>query len=110
MLMSDSGGGAAPNNITLTFDDAAPTAVPDGAPMISGTVRPADYEGTVSDAFGFPAPGGPYSTVLASFNGTNPNGAWRLFVQDDFTGLAGRIAQGWTLSIQTSVPSCCVGP
>jgi hypothetical protein len=40
LLMSDAGGGGAPSNISLTFDDAAATAVPDGAPIVSGTFRP----------------------------------------------------------------------
>ncbi|HEY8148076.1 MAG TPA: S8 family serine peptidase, partial [Vicinamibacteria bacterium] len=109
LLMSDAGGGGAPSNITLTFDDAAATAVPDGAPIVSGSFRPANYEGTASDVFAAPAPAGPYSTVLAAFNGTNPNGTWRLFVRDDFTGFSGSISGGWRLNIQTAVPACCVG-
>jgi len=109
LLMSDAGGGGAPSNINLTFDDAAATAVPDGAPIVSGTFRPANYEGTASDVFAAPAPAGPYATVLAAFNGTNPNGTWRLFVRDDFTGFNGSISGGWRLNIQTAVPSCCVG-
>jgi subtilisin-like proprotein convertase family protein len=109
MLMSDAGGGSNVNNLTLTFDDAAPTAVPDGSPLVGGTFRPANYEGTSTDTFPAPAPGPPWSTVLAAFNGTNPNGTWRLFVRDDFAGLSGRISGGWRLTIQTSVPACCVG-
>ncbi len=108
MLMSDAGGGGAPNNITLTFDDAAPTAVPDGSPIVGGTFRPANYD-TSSDAFAAPAPAAPYSTVLAAFNGTNPNGTWRLFVRDDFSGFSGSLSGGWRLSIQTAVPACCAG-
>jgi subtilisin-like proprotein convertase family protein len=109
LLMSDAGGGGAVSNLTLTFDDAAPTPVPDGSPLVSGTFRPANYEGTASDTFAAPAPPGPYATVLGAFDGTDPNGTWSLFVRDDFTGLSGSIANGWSLTIQTSVPSCCVG-
>ena len=109
LLMSDAGGGGAPSNINLTFDDAAATAVPDGAPIVSGTFRPANYEGTASDAFAAPAPAGPYATVLAAFNGANPNGTWSLFVRDDFSGFAGSISGGWRLNIQTAVPACCTG-
>ena len=109
LLMSDAGGGGAPSNINLTFDDAAATAVPDGAPIVSGTFRPANYEGTASDAFAAPAPAGPYATVLAAFNGTNPNGTWSLFVRDDFSGFSGSISGGWRLNIQTAVPACCAG-
>ncbi len=109
LLMSDAGGGGAVSNVTLTFDDAAASAVPDGSPLVSGTFRPANYEGTASDAFAAPAPPGPYATVLAAFDGTNPNGTWSLFVRDDFSGLSGSIAGGWSLTIQTSIPSCCAG-
>ncbi len=109
MLMSDAGGGSNVTNLTLTFDDAAATPVPDGAPLVGGTFRPANYEGTASDVFAAPAPPGPYSTVLAAFNGTNPNGTWSLFVRDDFTGFSGSISGGWRLNIQTAVPACCVG-
>jgi subtilisin-like proprotein convertase family protein len=109
MLMSDAGGGSNVSNLTLTFDDAAAKAVPDGSPLVGGTFRPANYEGTSTDTFPAPAPGPPWSTVLAAFNGTNPNGTWRLFVRDDFSGLSGRISGGWRLTIQTSVPACCVG-
>ncbi len=109
MLMSDAGGGSNVTNLTLTFDDAAPTAIPDGSPLVGGTFRPANYEGEATDVFAAPAPGGPYATVLAAFNGTNPNGTWRLFVRDDFAGFSGSISEGWRLNIQTAVPACCVG-
>lgn len=109
MLLSDSGGGSNVSNLTLTFDDAAPTAVPDGSPLVGGTFRPANYEGSASDGFAAPAPPGPYGAVLAAFNGTDPNGTWRLFVRDDFSGDGGSIGTGWTLNIQTAVPDCCVG-
>jgi Ca2+-binding RTX toxin-like protein len=37
---------------------------------------------------------------LSAFNGTNPNGAWQLFVQDDVGWDSGSIAGGWSLTIQ----------
>ena len=107
LLLSDAGGGGAVSGRTLTFDDAAASAVPDGSPLVSGTFRPSNYEGTASDTFPAPAPLAPYGLALAALNGASPNGTWRLFVRDDFTGIGGSIAGGWSVSIQTAAPACC---
>ncbi|WP_051319648.1 MULTISPECIES: S8 family serine peptidase [Planktothrix] len=100
MLMSDAGGGYSSrlNNVNLTFRDSASGTLPDGSQITSGTYRPTDYE--VGDTFPTPAPAGPYGTALSAFNGTNPNGAWQLFVQDDVGWDSGSIAGGWSLTIQ----------
>jgi hypothetical protein len=46
------------------------------------------------------------------FDGTNPSGDWKLFVQDDVSGDTGVIAGGWSLDIQTTgpAPTQVVGP
>src|SRR5207248_2781526 len=49
-----------------------------------------------------PAPGGPYSTNLAAFNGLSPNGNWKLYVLDDTYPDGGTIDQGWALDLRTS--------
>jgi Ca2+-binding RTX toxin-like protein len=102
MLMSDAGGGYSSrlNNVNLTFRDSASGTLPDGSQITSGTYRPTDYE--VGDTFPTPAPAGPYGTALSAFNGTNPNGAWQLFVQDDTGWDSGSIAGGWSLTIQSA--------
>ncbi|CAD5966035.1 Thermitase [Planktothrix agardhii] len=100
MLMSDAGGFADLNNVNLTFRDSASGTLPDGSQITSGTYRPTDYQ--VGDTFPTPAPAGPYGTALSAFNGTNPNGAWQLFVQDDMGGDSGSIAGGWSLTIQSA--------
>ncbi|MEY3067235.1 MAG: hypothetical protein RLZZ532_4027 [Cyanobacteriota bacterium] len=102
MLMSDAGGGYSSrlNNVNLTFRDSASGTLPDGSQITSGTYRPTDYQ--VGDTFPTPAPAGPYGTALSAFNGTNPNGAWQLFVQDDMGGDSGSIAGGWSLTIQSA--------
>lgn len=45
------------------------------------------------------APKPPWGTNLAVMKGTNPNGDWLLFIQDDKPFDVGNIANGWSLSI-----------
>jgi len=99
LLMSDTGGGNALNNVTVTLSDAGATALPDTTPITSGTFRPADYE--PGDVLAAPAPAGPYPTALSSFNGQSPNGTWSLYVLDDGPGDLGSMAGGWSLSLTT---------
>jgi len=109
MLMSDAGSTTSQfnpvNNVTLTFDASAATAIPDATQITSGTYRPANYAGLgTADTFPPPAPPIPYTnTALSVFNDLSPNGNWSLFVVDDTSLGSGSIA-GWSLSIQTSDP------
>jgi hypothetical protein len=60
-----------------------------------------------------PAPPGPYSTSLSAFDRTNPNGEWRLFVNDDSSGNTGFFTNRFTLGIttDTTLPTVVdVGP
>ena len=111
MLMSDAGGnaGVTPiNNATVTFDDSAATQLPQSTLITSGTYRPGDYD--LSETLDAPAPAGPYGTVLSVFNGTNPNGIWSLYVDDDYPPSdGGSIANGWKITIITATNSCCAG-
>lgn len=108
VLMSDCGGGPDITGITLTFDDAAATLLPDATLIAAGTYRPTNY-GT-GDTFPAPAPAGPYNdpatagtaTLASVFNGISPNGTWGLFVVDDVTGDIGGISGGWSLDITTT--------
>ncbi|HYU33073.1 MAG TPA: proprotein convertase P-domain-containing protein [Thermoanaerobaculia bacterium] len=102
ILMSDVGGGTDAINVNLTFDDSAPAI---GATVVSGTFHPTN-SGT-GDTFPAPAPAAPFGANLADFNGTNPNGTWRLFVVDDAGGDLGSFAGGWSLRFQTADPVCC---
>jgi hypothetical protein len=86
--------------VTVTFDDQAPSEAPN--PLVSGTFQPNGGAGN----FPAPAPSPQQnSSALAVFNGTNPNGTWRLFVAD-FQSLTpnstGTIAGGWSLNITTA--------
>jgi len=109
ILMSDAGGPHDVTDMNLTFDDAASSYLPNGSVLISGTFKPTNHigNGGPSDSFPTPAPAGPYGSLLSIFDGTGPNGNWRLFVVDD-QGVgsdpgSGRLAHGWSLDIATAV-------
>ena len=114
VLMSDSPGGgsgspgcAAVSNLELNFDDQAPTTIPIGAALTSGSYQPFDNDSAgcgvpqTNDNYPEPADDPPNGTTLADFNGTNPQGDWLLFVNDSQDGAPGSIA-GWTLNVKTS--------
>ena len=98
MLMSGAGGSHSIANATLTFDDTAATTIPLSTAPASGAYRPASYRGVTT--MPAPAPSGPYGTNLSDLNGSNPNGAWRLYVADDF-GFSGSLS-GWSLRFSTA--------
>jgi subtilisin-like proprotein convertase family protein len=97
VLMSRAGGSALMTNTMITFDDTSTNLLPQFTLIPDGTYRPTDYK--VSDTYFPPAPIAPYGKALSVFNGTNPNGNWSLFVQDDQAGDKGVITGGWVLSI-----------
>jgi len=100
-LISDAGGAHRLQNVTLTFDDNAASALPDSDQIVSGTFIPTDYEPGDS----FPGLFGEHpDTVLALYNGSDPNGVWSLYVVDDTPGDAGNIAGGWSLTLTTVHP------
>lgn len=98
MLMSDAGGSTDIANVRLTFDDSAGSNLPDSTAIVTGTFRPTDY--VAGETMPAPAPAGPYSSTLAAFNGTNPNGTWQLYVADDTNPDSGSLS-GWGLQITT---------
>lgn len=118
VLMTDAGGGSLVGppdptslvNVTFTFDDAAATGVPDEGPILAGmSYKPtAGLVSGISNVhpanFSAPAPAGPYSNLLSSFNGTNPNGTWSLYVDDDTAVDGGTIGGGWSLTITSAIP------
>ncbi len=116
MLASDAGSPAVAgdtsypaNGITLTISDSASRSLSDIGPLVSGFYKPTNNApGTgATQELSPPAPPAPYGTSLSNFNGTDPNGTWKLFVLDDNTHLAGntnvgKIFGGWGLDISTS--------
>ncbi|WP_139343067.1 hypothetical protein [Fictibacillus arsenicus] len=95
--MSEVGSSGDAVNVTLLLDDDAPTPLPDGSPLVSGTFQPANYGG--GDSFPAPAPVPAGGSALSIFNGTNPNGTWSLYIVDDAGADVGSLAGGWTLNI-----------
>lgn len=102
MLMSDCGGSPDLVDVTLTFDDAAFSLVPDATAIGSGTYRPTDS--ATGDVLPTPAPAGPYGTSLAAYAGISPNGTWELYINDDTSGDAGSLAGGWSLTLTVTLP------
>lgn len=82
----------------LGFDDEAAAPLP--TPLVGGYFRPTtDPLATLGPA---PAPLGPFSLTLASFDGETPNGTWNLYVYDDSNGDTGSLSQGWELEITST--------
>jgi subtilisin-like proprotein convertase family protein len=76
------------------------TGETDRADLDGGAFRPSAYDGS-SDTYTAPWPAS-IDTSLATFNNTNPNGIWRLWVRDDAGGDVGSIAGGFRVSITTA--------
>jgi len=102
ILMAKAGGNTAIRNTTVTFDDAA-TAYVGKTQVLGGTYKPTSYA-LATPPFPVPAPPGPYTTNLATFNGSNPNGDWALYVFDDTQLDFGAISNGWALNLSVGGP------
>lgn len=110
-ITTDNGGSNDAVNLDITFDDTAANALPDNAVFFSTTYQPspdgAANGGSVNHPANFPAPApaGPYPNTFSSFNGSNPNGTWSLYVNDDTALDIGAFAGGWTLAIEAAAPT-----
>jgi subtilisin-like proprotein convertase family protein len=112
LVMSDAGGSGDHTNITYTFDQLAATTMPNDPTTVtpSGTFQPSNFLGFTTPEPGgqdnFPTAGGlmSYPTNFAIFNGTNPNGDWKLYVVDDQVIDNVNLPSGWSIDIQSSVP------
>jgi hypothetical protein len=109
MLMSDSCGAAPLNDVTLIFDDAAQTFVPDGAScpdFQTSSYKPSNYEAPTDDFSVYGGPPPPYLNALSFLAGGSPNGAWKLFVLDDNGSAgAGFSIIGWALALDIEPPA-----
>lgn len=101
IVMSDAGGSGDVNGVGLTIDDEAPIFFPDSGQIVSTAYLPSNYN-TILDPFPTQTPSG--NRLLSRFDGTNPNGFWKLFVVDDFPSVdGGQFAGGWSLQIKARV-------
>jgi uncharacterized delta-60 repeat protein len=111
MLMSDTGGGQGQGfvNKTIIIDQSAARAIPVPTTDNFGFFKPTNLNGNTTlepggiDVFPAPGPGSQNYGAgnLDVFNGTNPNGQWKLYALDDegqdFGGF-----DGWTLDVTTT--------
>jgi hypothetical protein len=103
MLMSDAGGSTPVTNATLVFHPASQNnpLPPYQGSIPSGTTTdysPYNYEGN-NDAMPSPAPAGPYTMDLDDLYGTDPNGLWQLYINDDRQGQGGVLYSSWRLNL-----------
>jgi hypothetical protein len=88
---------------SITFDDACAdfaNAMPGGADIC---VRPSDNDALGHQGDSWQGVGDNFSALnLSTFNGKNPNGAWKLYVTDDANDDTGNINGGWELQLNTS--------
>ncbi len=81
------------------YDLATGLGTPNGTALINALASGGSSVGpTIS------APLAPWGNTLAVMNGSNPNGAWFLFVQDDLPLNVGIITNGWSVALTTASP------
>lgn len=97
IVLSDTGTGA--NDVTIKLDDEATSILPSAHKLASGTFKPKNVN-QGPDAFPLPAPKPGGDHELSTFDGTNPNGTWKLYVVDDTSLAEGQISGGWSLQIR----------
>lgn len=99
IVMANVGGGGDVAAVSLRLDDEAGDSLPDDATLGSGRFRPTNATNTIVEFIDLP-PLATANAALSVFDGTNPNGTWRLFVQDEYAPTdAGAFAGGWALEI-----------
>jgi len=113
IIMSDSGGGIDLVNTTITIEDSASSALPDGTAIVTGTFRPTNHVSgdlfqSVAAPYQSPEPIGA-ATITSVFGGEDPNGNWQLYIVDDGGGDQGNVNGGWELIFNQSsaVPPPC---
>jgi subtilisin-like proprotein convertase family protein len=116
LILSDAGGDPDVVGVGYIFDQTAANSWPDTpvSAVPGGTYKPTNYAGNPTPEPGgtdnFPAPGPGllnYPADLSVFNGTNPNGVWKLYVVDDQTQDTVAMNGGWVLDVTMSNTSGC---
>jgi len=104
VLMSDVGSGIPVSNLNVVLDDEGGGPLPTSTALTTGLFQPTNVG--PGDTFPAPAPSSlTAATALSAFDGTDPNGTWKLYVVDDNINDAGFLAQGWLLTIDTTATS-----
>ncbi len=98
LVMSDVGGQNSVANVNLALSDAAASPLPDAGPLVSGTFQPTNVG--AGDVFPPPAPAPTGGSALSAFRGTNPNGTWNLWVDEEFSSAGGSLAE-WCVDLVT---------
>jgi hypothetical protein len=105
LVMADAGGTPMASqevtNLALTFDDAAPSALPDDTQLFGGVFRPSVFDDGPPAVFPPPAPSAPYPSALSTFAGRDPNGTWNLYGINDESYVNSTLSHGWDLDITT---------
>lgn len=90
------------NKNSITIDDSCSdfsNSVPSGADIC---VRPSDNDSLGHQGDSWTGVGSDFPALnLSTFYGSNPNGAWKLYVNDDSSSDSGSFAGGWELQIKT---------
>lgn len=101
LLMSDACGGTPLSNASFEINQESLWPLfPEFGACSGGIYRPANYEAPL-DTF-TSAPGASLSLGLDSFTGEDPNGIWKLHIQDDSQDDSGSLAS-WTLNVESYV-------
>ena len=87
--------------VTITFDQNAPTLVPQSGSLLTGSYQPAEYNSPIFTNFSL-SPSS--NTNLSVFVGASVNGWWSLYAYDGHPGDYGAISNGWGLGITTITP------
>ena len=100
ILMSDACGSNDATDFQYQFSDENSVKLRDSGTCFTSAVKPTSFE--TGDILPAPAPPGPYGTRLSVFDGTNPNGTWRLYVFDDRTKESGFLTTAPKIIIKTT--------
>lgn len=100
VLMCTVGGEFDLRHHAIRLRDDASDFMPGLLPLSLNDYRPTN-SGSALGTMPAPAPPAPYTYTLDVFNGTNPNGDWKLFIED-FIAPDGGCIGDWALAITTT--------
>lgn len=101
VLELSSGNGGSGDNFSVTvFSDNAPQFITSGTPPYNGTFRPEGRDNDLAQPYSNVLPLGTY-TFANTFNGTNADGTWLLYI-NDYTPLDVGIINSWSITFNTT--------